>query len=100
MTSEPFALSPEHAQIQAEARTIAAELGPRARQIRQHLLDHGQMDPQLWELFCERGWPGAVLPDEYGGMGGGLLALALVLVIIAVLPSIRKSRDEVFVGAD
>jgi alkylation response protein AidB-like acyl-CoA dehydrogenase len=83
MTSEPFALSPEHAQIQAEARTIAAELGPRAREIRQHLLDHGQMDPQLWELFCERGWPGAVLPDEYGGMGGGLLALTLVLEAFA-----------------
>jgi alkylation response protein AidB-like acyl-CoA dehydrogenase len=83
MTSEPFALSPEHAQIQAEARTIAAELGPRAREIRQHLLDQGQMDPQLWELFCERGWPGAVLPDEYGGMGGGLLALTLVLEAFA-----------------
>ena len=31
-------------------------------------------------------------------LSGGLLALALVLVVIAVLPSIRKSRDEVFVG--
>ena len=33
-------------------------------------------------------------------LSGGLLALSLVLVVIAVLPSIRKSRDEVFVGAD
>jgi len=33
-------------------------------------------------------------------LSGGLLALSLVLVVIAVLPSIRKSRDEVFVGGD
>jgi hypothetical protein len=26
--------------------------------------------------------------------------MSLVLVLIAVLPSIRKSRDEVFVGGD
>lgn len=81
--SEPFALSPAHAQLQAEARTIAAEFGSRAREIRQHLLDHGQMHPQLWTLFRERGWPGLVLPDEYGGTGGGLLAMTLVLEAFA-----------------
>jgi len=33
-------------------------------------------------------------------LSGGLLALSLVLVVIAIVPSIRKSRDEVFQGAD
>ena len=33
-------------------------------------------------------------------LSAGLLLVALVLVVIAVLPSIRKSRDEVFQGAD
>src|SRR6187200_1643737 len=33
-------------------------------------------------------------------LSGSLLALSLVLIVIAVLPSIRKSRDEVFVGGD
>jgi putative tricarboxylic transport membrane protein len=33
-------------------------------------------------------------------LSGGLLALSLVLVVIAIVPSIRKSREEVFQGAD
>jgi putative tricarboxylic transport membrane protein len=33
-------------------------------------------------------------------LSAGLLLVALVLVVIAVLPSIRKSREEVFQGAD
>ena len=33
-------------------------------------------------------------------LSGGLLALSLVLVVIAIGPSIRKSREEVFQGAD
>ena len=33
-------------------------------------------------------------------LSGGLLALSLVLVIIAILPSIRKGREEVFADAD
>jgi putative tricarboxylic transport membrane protein len=33
-------------------------------------------------------------------LSGGLLALSLVLIVIAILPSIRKSREQVFVEAD
>jgi putative tricarboxylic transport membrane protein len=33
-------------------------------------------------------------------LSAGLLLVALVLVVIAVLPSIRKSREEVFQGTD
>jgi TctA family transporter len=31
-------------------------------------------------------------------ISAGLLGLALVLLVVAVLPMIRKRRDEVFVG--
>jgi putative tricarboxylic transport membrane protein len=30
-------------------------------------------------------------------VSGGLLAVAVILLVIALLPSIRKGRDEVFV---
>jgi putative tricarboxylic transport membrane protein len=30
-------------------------------------------------------------------VSAGLLAVALILLVLALLPSIRKSRDEVFV---
>jgi len=33
-------------------------------------------------------------------LSGGLLALSLILVVIAVIPTIRKSREEVFQGAE
>jgi putative tricarboxylic transport membrane protein len=33
-------------------------------------------------------------------LSAGLLILALILVVVAVLPAIRKSREEVFVEAD
>ena len=33
-------------------------------------------------------------------LSGGLLALSVILVVIAVIPSIRKGREEVFQGAE
>jgi len=33
-------------------------------------------------------------------LSAGLLAVSLVLVVIAILPAIRKGREEVFVGGD
>jgi putative tricarboxylic transport membrane protein len=33
-------------------------------------------------------------------LSGGLLAVSLLLVVIAILPTIRKSRDQVFQGAE
>jgi putative tricarboxylic transport membrane protein len=46
------------------------------------------VDCQFWTGTCNR------------PLSTGLLVMSLVLVLIAVLPSIRKSRDEVFVGGD
>jgi alkylation response protein AidB-like acyl-CoA dehydrogenase len=81
--NEPFGLAPVHAQMQADARAVAAELAPRAREIRRHLLDHGEMHPELWAAFCDRGWPGVVLPAQYGGAEGGLLGMTVVLEAFA-----------------
>ncbi|QPP10266.1 acyl-CoA/acyl-ACP dehydrogenase [Streptomyces bathyalis] len=80
---EPFGLAPGHAQLQADARAVAAEFAPRAREVRQHLLDHSEMHPELWAAFCDRGWPGLILPAEYGGTEGGLLGMTVVLEAFA-----------------
>jgi acyl-CoA dehydrogenase len=77
--SELFETSAVHARLQAEAREIAARFGPRAREIRQHMLEHSQPHPELWAVFCQRGWPGLLLPAQYGGSEGGLLGMTLVL---------------------
>ncbi|MFC8527294.1 acyl-CoA dehydrogenase family protein [Nocardia sp. NPDC057227] len=69
-----------HRAIREEARSRAAEFAPRAREIRDHLLEHRAMHPQLWQVFREQGWcartPG---PAERGG----LLATAIVLEAFA-----------------
>jgi putative tricarboxylic transport membrane protein len=43
------------------------------------------VDCQLWSGTCAR------------PLSTGLLVLSAIIVVIAVLPSIRKSRDQVFV---
>jgi hypothetical protein len=55
---------------------------------------------QLNALFDIRVSPGFRTAAIERPLSGSLLLLSLVLVVIAVLPSIRKSRDEVFVGGD
>ena len=79
----PFGLPTAHAKLQADAREIAARFAPRAREVRQHFLDHGELQPDLWSIFSQRGWPGLVLPAECGGAEGGLLGMTLVLEAFA-----------------
>jgi putative tricarboxylic transport membrane protein len=43
------------------------------------------VDCQLWAGECAR------------PLSSGLLLLSLLIVLVAILPSIRKSREEVFV---
>jgi hypothetical protein len=71
-----FDLSPAHATLRDDARALAAGLAPRARELRQHLLDHAEHHPALWEPFAARGWPGLAT-------GGDLLGMALVLEVFA-----------------
>ncbi|MEE6135502.1 acyl-CoA dehydrogenase family protein [Mycobacterium sp. 050128] len=80
---ELLELSPVHTRLRARARDVAARWSDRSGEIRQHLLDRHEMHPQLWASFCEHGWPGLVLPAEYGGAEGGLLGMSLVLEAFA-----------------
>jgi alkylation response protein AidB-like acyl-CoA dehydrogenase len=82
-TPELLELSLLHVELQAEARNLAGQWAHRAREVRQHLLDHHEMHPQLWATFCAKGWPGLVVPAEFGGTEGGLLGMSLVLEALA-----------------
>jgi len=35
-------------------------------------------DDQLWQAMADQGWTSLVIPEEYGGLGAGLLDLAVV----------------------
>jgi alkylation response protein AidB-like acyl-CoA dehydrogenase len=41
--------------------------------------DSTGFSPELWERMGELGWPGIILPEEYGGLGLGYAELAVVL---------------------
>ncbi len=35
--------------------------------------------PELWAKLSELSWPGIIIPEEYGGVGLGLMDLAIVI---------------------
>ncbi len=35
--------------------------------------------PELWQKMADLGWLGLILPEKYGGAGGSLLDLAVLL---------------------
>lgn len=80
---DSFDLPATHAQLKSDADEVAAQFAPRAREVRQHLLEHGELYPQLWAAFRERGWPALLIPKQYGGTEGGLLGLTLALEAFA-----------------
>ena len=59
-------------QFLAERSPVAALRGLRDRH------DANGYDPALWREIAELGWPAAVLPEAYGGLGVGYQGLATV----------------------
>jgi alkylation response protein AidB-like acyl-CoA dehydrogenase len=74
-----FELSPEHQLIQKATRELLARFEPRRAEFR-HLIQVERRYPQeLWDALAEMGFMGSLIPEEYGGSGLGLTALALGL---------------------
>lgn len=80
-TATQFELSTEYAELLTDARRVAAEFAPRAREIRQHLIDHSAMHPELWAAFRAHGWTGQIARSSEHG--DGLLGTALVSAAFA-----------------
>ena len=51
--------------------------------------DEKGYDPEMWRKMAELGWTGVILPEEYGGVGGEFMDLALLMEEIGknILPS-------------
>jgi alkylation response protein AidB-like acyl-CoA dehydrogenase len=47
---------------------------------------HGTLPPDLWAQFAELGWTGLLIPDEYGGLGMGLVDMCVVMEEMGKLP--------------
>jgi alkylation response protein AidB-like acyl-CoA dehydrogenase len=94
----PLVPSSEEAMLRETVRSIVADFG-HAYSIRK--TEAGEPPTELWDALASRGYLGVNLPEEYGGGGLGMAALAAVgeeisaggcsLLLIVVSPAIAGS---------
>lgn len=73
-----FDLSEEQKMLATAARDFFTREYPPAL-ARQMAADARGYPPELWQKMADMGWQGLALPEEYGGMGGSFLDLAVLL---------------------
>jgi alkylation response protein AidB-like acyl-CoA dehydrogenase len=103
-----ISLSEEQELLQRSARDVLQRECP-IRLVRAMEQDERGYDPALWRQMGELGWLGLVFPEEYGGSGGTMMDLAVLLeefgralvpgpfvpcVIQVGLPILWAGRDE------
>jgi len=64
--------------LKATARNFFKRECPlsRMKELKEDKLGH---DPELWRKMAELGWMGVMIEEEYGGIGGSFLELAIIL---------------------
>ncbi|WP_327693448.1 acyl-CoA dehydrogenase family protein [Streptomyces sp. NBC_00459] len=72
-----FELSEEQAMLREASRDLLADRAP-IEHVRAWLDRDEDVDPEVWRLTADLGWPGLGVPEEYDGSGQGLVELALV----------------------
>ncbi|MFI6620745.1 acyl-CoA dehydrogenase family protein [Streptomyces sp. NPDC050528] len=72
-----FELSEEQAMLREAARALLSDRAPMTV-VRASMDSSEDVDPELWRLTSDLGWPGLALPEEYGGSGQGVAELALL----------------------
>lgn len=68
-----YGLSEEQAMLRDAARELLTDHAPARAQLR-----GDDVDPTLWALTATQGWPGLIVPEEFGGSGLGLIELTLL----------------------
>src|SRR5205085_11193475 len=72
-----FDLNKPQRLLQDSAREFLARACPPAR-VRELMATETAHDEKLWQAMAEQGWLGLVVAEEYGGLGLGLVELAVV----------------------
>jgi alkylation response protein AidB-like acyl-CoA dehydrogenase len=73
-----FSLTSDQELIKSSARKFIENECPRDR-VRELNRSEKGYDPVMWRKMADLGWMGLALPEEYGGVGGGVIDLALVM---------------------
>ncbi|NIP66585.1 acyl-CoA dehydrogenase, partial [Candidatus Bathyarchaeota archaeon] len=75
-----FELTPEQEMIVDTASDIAQDFGP--QYWREKDQNH-QFPEDFWNTLVETGFPGIVIPEEYGGSGMGMFEMVLAMETLA-----------------
>jgi alkylation response protein AidB-like acyl-CoA dehydrogenase len=70
--------TPEHEALRAATRDLLARHGPEQAVRAAMEADRGY-DPELWRRMADVGLQGLAVPEEFGGAGGGIVELAVVM---------------------
>jgi alkylation response protein AidB-like acyl-CoA dehydrogenase len=83
-----FTLSAEQELLKKELRHFLDTECPKSTVKKLEATEVGY-SPDMWKRMAELGWLGLILPEEYGGVGGSLFDLAVLLEEVgrATLPS-------------
>ena len=103
-----FDLSDDQKLLRDTARRVL-EKECSSERVREHLDEPRGYPEGLWTHMAEQGWLGLVVPEEHGGIGLGLLDLAVILeelgravapgpflstVLLGALPLLEAGTDE------
>ncbi len=73
-----FDLNEQQEMLKTAARDFLSKECPKAL-VREMVQDERGYPPELWRKMAELGWLGLIFPEEYGGLGGSSLDLAVLL---------------------
>ncbi len=73
-----FDLNEQQEMLKTAARDFLSKECPKAL-VREMVQDERGYPPELWRKVAELGWLGLIFPEEYGGLGGSFLDLAVLL---------------------
>jgi len=73
-----FDLNEEQEMLKTTARDFLGKECPKGL-VREMAKDKRGYPPELWREMAELGWLGLIFPEEYGGLGGSFLDLAVLL---------------------
>ncbi len=74
-----FELSDEHKMIQKSVRDLLKQFEPKREEMRKQVMVEKKFPQELWNAIADAGIIGSLIPEEYGGTGMGLLALAIAV---------------------
>ena len=72
-----FGFSEEQEMLRDAAKRFLAD-NCSTKFVRKMMADETAHDPGFWQKLVDLGWPGLLIPEEYGGQGGTFLDMTVI----------------------